>query len=179
MSTEYILLVILVYFFSSRILQQAWTFDPKEVGVAVFSLYVDVVQSCSLKRVYMLTPLSHKTWVFSKRVGGGKRVLHPLHKSFNVRHWLHVVHLKRDTNKKQRLGHGKKKFFLIYILNSFNLPSQVLSISSPQYIDSACLEPTTLQEEPVKYHEAWQKLCSAEWVLEHPFGCNTAWTLNL
>lgn len=33
---------------------------------------------------------------------------------------------------------------------------------SSQYIDSACLEPSTLQEEPVKYHEAWQKLCSAE-----------------
>lgn len=32
----------------------------------------------------------------------------------------------------------------------------------PQYIDSACLEPSTLQEEPVKYHEAWQKLCSSE-----------------
>lgn len=31
----------------------------------------------------------------------------------------------------------------------------------PQYIDSACLEPSTLQEEPVKYHEAWQKLCSS------------------
>lgn len=31
-----------------------------------------------------------------------------------------------------------------------------------QYIDSADLEPATLQEEPVKYHEAWQKLCSAE-----------------
>lgn len=36
---------------------------------------------------------------------------------------------------------------------------------SPQYIDSADLEPATLQEEPVKYHEAWQKLCSAEYVL--------------
>lgn len=31
-----------------------------------------------------------------------------------------------------------------------------------QYIDSADLESSTLQEEPVKYHEAWQKLCSAE-----------------
>lgn len=33
---------------------------------------------------------------------------------------------------------------------------------SLQYIDSAYLEPSTLQEDPVKYHEAWQKLCSAE-----------------
>lgn len=36
------------------------------------------------------------------------------------------------------------------------------SVCPPQYIDSACLEPSTLQEEPVKYHEAWQKLCSSE-----------------
>ncbi|CAG00263.1 unnamed protein product [Tetraodon nigroviridis] len=34
-----------------------------------------------------------------------------------------------------------------------------------KYIDSACLEPSTLQEEPVKYHEAWQKLCSSDGVL--------------
>uniref|UniRef100_A0A3B5L951 CTP synthase n=1 Tax=Xiphophorus couchianus TaxID=32473 RepID=A0A3B5L951_9TELE len=34
-----------------------------------------------------------------------------------------------------------------------------------KYIDSASLEPTTLQEEPVKYHDAWQKLCSADGVL--------------
>lgn len=38
-------------------------------------------------------------------------------------------------------------------------PSLVLP---SQYIDSADLEASTLQEEPVKYHEAWQKLCSAE-----------------
>lgn len=31
-----------------------------------------------------------------------------------------------------------------------------------QYIDSADLEQSTQQDEPVKYHEAWQKLCSAE-----------------
>lgn len=31
-----------------------------------------------------------------------------------------------------------------------------------QYIDSADLEPVTLQEEPVKYHEAWHKLCSSQ-----------------
>lgn len=37
-----------------------------------------------------------------------------------------------------------------------------LQVPSPQYIDSASLEPSTLTEEPVKYHEAWQKLCSAE-----------------
>lgn len=36
--------------------------------------------------------------------------------------------------------------------------------SSLQYIDSADLESTTLQEEPVKYHEAWQKLCSSQYV---------------
>uniref|UniRef100_A0AAR2LP16 CTP synthase n=1 Tax=Pygocentrus nattereri TaxID=42514 RepID=A0AAR2LP16_PYGNA len=34
-----------------------------------------------------------------------------------------------------------------------------------KYIDSADLEPSTLQEEPVKYHEAWQKLCSADGIL--------------
>lgn len=34
-------------------------------------------------------------------------------------------------------------------------------ITPPQYIDSACLEPSTLQEDPVKYHEAWQKLCGS------------------
>ncbi|XP_056681209.1 CTP synthase 1 isoform X4 [Monodelphis domestica] len=34
-----------------------------------------------------------------------------------------------------------------------------------KYIDSADLEPSTLQEEPVRYHEAWQKLCSANGVL--------------
>uniref|UniRef100_A0A8C7F0B8 CTP synthase n=2 Tax=Oncorhynchus TaxID=8016 RepID=A0A8C7F0B8_ONCKI len=34
-----------------------------------------------------------------------------------------------------------------------------------KFIDSADLEPNTLQEEPVKYHEAWQKLCSADGVL--------------
>uniref|UniRef100_A0A8C2XDA3 CTP synthase n=1 Tax=Cyclopterus lumpus TaxID=8103 RepID=A0A8C2XDA3_CYCLU len=33
------------------------------------------------------------------------------------------------------------------------------------YIDSASLEPSTLQDEPVKYHEAWQKLCSADGIL--------------
>lgn len=38
----------------------------------------------------------------------------------------------------------------------------VTNVCPPQYIDSACLEPSTLQEEPVKYHEAWQKLCSSE-----------------
>uniref|UniRef100_A0AAR2K178 CTP synthase n=1 Tax=Pygocentrus nattereri TaxID=42514 RepID=A0AAR2K178_PYGNA len=34
-----------------------------------------------------------------------------------------------------------------------------------KYIDSADLEQSTQQEEPVKYHEAWQKLCSADGVL--------------
>uniref|UniRef100_A0AAQ5XWV1 CTP synthase n=1 Tax=Amphiprion ocellaris TaxID=80972 RepID=A0AAQ5XWV1_AMPOC len=34
-----------------------------------------------------------------------------------------------------------------------------------KYIDSADLETTTLQDEPVKYHEAWQKLCSSHGVL--------------
>uniref|UniRef100_A0A8C0JQZ4 CTP synthase n=1 Tax=Canis lupus dingo TaxID=286419 RepID=A0A8C0JQZ4_CANLU len=34
-----------------------------------------------------------------------------------------------------------------------------------KYIDSTDLEPSTLQEEPVRYHEAWQKLCSAHGVL--------------
>uniref|UniRef100_A0AAY4BQP5 CTP synthase n=1 Tax=Denticeps clupeoides TaxID=299321 RepID=A0AAY4BQP5_9TELE len=34
-----------------------------------------------------------------------------------------------------------------------------------KYIDSADLEPGALQEEPVKYHEAWQKLCSADGIL--------------
>uniref|UniRef100_A0A3Q3A287 CTP synthase n=1 Tax=Kryptolebias marmoratus TaxID=37003 RepID=A0A3Q3A287_KRYMA len=34
-----------------------------------------------------------------------------------------------------------------------------------KYIDSAYLEPGTLQEEPVKYHEAWQRLCSADGIL--------------
>lgn len=46
----------------------------------------------------------------------------------------------------------------------FNLPKHTTRrnhVAAPQYIDSACLEPSTLQEEPVKYHEAWQKLCSS------------------
>uniref|UniRef100_Q5XHA8-2 Isoform 2 of CTP synthase 1-A n=1 Tax=Xenopus laevis TaxID=8355 RepID=Q5XHA8-2 len=34
-----------------------------------------------------------------------------------------------------------------------------------KYIDSADLEQETLQEEPVRYHEAWQKLCSSEGIL--------------
>uniref|UniRef100_H3CJG6 CTP synthase n=1 Tax=Tetraodon nigroviridis TaxID=99883 RepID=H3CJG6_TETNG len=34
-----------------------------------------------------------------------------------------------------------------------------------KYIDSEDLEPTTLGVEPVKYHEAWQKLCSSQGVL--------------
>ncbi|XP_078094413.1 CTP synthase 1 isoform X2 [Mustelus asterias] len=34
-----------------------------------------------------------------------------------------------------------------------------------KYIDSADLEPNRQQEEPVKYHEAWQNLCSANGVL--------------
>ncbi|XP_072249980.1 CTP synthase 1-like [Leuresthes tenuis] len=34
-----------------------------------------------------------------------------------------------------------------------------------KYIDSADLESTTQQDEPVKYHEAWQKLCSSHGVL--------------
>uniref|UniRef100_A0A8C9A3R2 CTP synthase n=1 Tax=Prolemur simus TaxID=1328070 RepID=A0A8C9A3R2_PROSS len=34
-----------------------------------------------------------------------------------------------------------------------------------KYIDSTDLEPGTSQEEPVRYHEAWQKLCSAHGVL--------------
>ncbi|XP_018580459.1 CTP synthase 1 isoform X1 [Scleropages formosus] len=34
-----------------------------------------------------------------------------------------------------------------------------------KYIDSADLEAATLHQEPVKYHEAWQKLCSADGVL--------------
>ncbi|KAG9493141.1 hypothetical protein GDO78_001188 [Eleutherodactylus coqui] len=34
-----------------------------------------------------------------------------------------------------------------------------------KYIDSADLEPSTLQQEPVRYHEAWQKLCSSDGVL--------------
>ncbi|KAK2844842.1 hypothetical protein Q5P01_011501 [Channa striata] len=38
-----------------------------------------------------------------------------------------------------------------------------------KYIDSADLETTTLQAEPVKYHEAWQKLCSSDGVLKKPF----------
>uniref|UniRef100_A0A8C4YY79 CTP synthase n=1 Tax=Gadus morhua TaxID=8049 RepID=A0A8C4YY79_GADMO len=31
-----------------------------------------------------------------------------------------------------------------------------------KYVDSADLEPGMLQEDPVRYHEAWQKLCSAD-----------------
>ncbi|CAL8258779.1 unnamed protein product [Boreogadus saida] len=34
-----------------------------------------------------------------------------------------------------------------------------------KYIDSADLEAATLQEEPVKYHDAWHKLCGADGVL--------------
>uniref|UniRef100_A0A6I8T052 CTP synthase n=1 Tax=Xenopus tropicalis TaxID=8364 RepID=A0A6I8T052_XENTR len=34
-----------------------------------------------------------------------------------------------------------------------------------KYIDSADLEQETLQEEPVRYHEAWQKLCSSDGIL--------------
>ncbi|XP_040020483.1 CTP synthase 1 isoform X1 [Gasterosteus aculeatus] len=34
-----------------------------------------------------------------------------------------------------------------------------------KYIDSADLETSTLQGDPVKYHEAWQKLCSSHGVL--------------
>ncbi|KAI4549703.1 hypothetical protein MG293_002033 [Ovis ammon polii] len=34
-----------------------------------------------------------------------------------------------------------------------------------KYVDSTDLEHSTLQEEPVRYHEAWQKLCSAHGVL--------------
>lgn len=34
-----------------------------------------------------------------------------------------------------------------------------------KYIDSADLENATKEEEPVKYHEAWQRLCSAHGVL--------------
>uniref|UniRef100_A0A667XVC9 CTP synthase n=1 Tax=Myripristis murdjan TaxID=586833 RepID=A0A667XVC9_9TELE len=34
-----------------------------------------------------------------------------------------------------------------------------------KFIDCAGLEPATLQEEPVKYHQAWQKLCSADGIL--------------
>ncbi|KAM8869355.1 CTP synthase 1-like isoform 2-T3 [Spinachia spinachia] len=34
-----------------------------------------------------------------------------------------------------------------------------------KYIDSADLETATLQGDPVKYHEAWQKLCSSHGVL--------------
>ncbi|XP_041068908.1 CTP synthase 1 isoform X1 [Carcharodon carcharias] len=34
-----------------------------------------------------------------------------------------------------------------------------------KYIDSADLEPSRQQEDPVKYHEAWQNLCSANGVL--------------
>ncbi|KAG7265079.1 hypothetical protein CRUP_003437 [Coryphaenoides rupestris] len=34
-----------------------------------------------------------------------------------------------------------------------------------KYIDSADLEAAALQDEPVKYHDAWQKLCSADGVL--------------
>uniref|UniRef100_A0A672T2H8 CTP synthase n=2 Tax=Sinocyclocheilus grahami TaxID=75366 RepID=A0A672T2H8_SINGR len=33
------------------------------------------------------------------------------------------------------------------------------------YVDSADLEASALQEEPVRYHEAWQKLCSANGIL--------------
>ncbi|MGH0185082.1 UNVERIFIED_CONTAM: hypothetical protein FKN15_016805 [Acipenser sinensis] len=34
-----------------------------------------------------------------------------------------------------------------------------------KYIDCADLESSTLQDEPVRYHEAWQKLCSANGIL--------------
>uniref|UniRef100_A0A8C5BV55 CTP synthase n=1 Tax=Gadus morhua TaxID=8049 RepID=A0A8C5BV55_GADMO len=34
-----------------------------------------------------------------------------------------------------------------------------------KYVDSADLEPGMLQEDPVRYHEAWQKLCSADGIL--------------
>uniref|UniRef100_A0A672T0J0 CTP synthase n=1 Tax=Sinocyclocheilus grahami TaxID=75366 RepID=A0A672T0J0_SINGR len=36
---------------------------------------------------------------------------------------------------------------------------------SLEYVDSADLEASALQEEPVRYHEAWQKLCSANGIL--------------
>lgn len=49
-----------------------------------------------------------------------------------------------------------------------------LCLNNPQYIDSTDLEPSTLQEEPVRYHEAWQKLCSAQWVVPPGFGWGAA-----
>uniref|UniRef100_A0A673LCE3 CTP synthase n=1 Tax=Sinocyclocheilus rhinocerous TaxID=307959 RepID=A0A673LCE3_9TELE len=46
------------------------------------------------------------------------------------------------------------------------LEHSALAISHKlEYVDSADLEAGTLQEEPVKYHEAWQKLCSADGIL--------------
>ncbi|KAM4873110.1 CTP synthase 1 isoform 2-T5 [Thomomys bottae] len=43
--------------------------------------------------------------------------------------------------------------------------SMFCHVEPEQYIDSTDLEPSTLQEEPVRYHEAWQKLCSAHGIL--------------
>lgn len=53
----------------------------------------------------------------------------------------------------------------IYILKIFFLSKfQYIFINESlfQFIDSANLERSTEQEDPVKYHKAWQELCSAE-----------------
>lgn len=51
---------------------------------------------------------------------------------------------------------------LLLALTSVRFTQSGAACSVLQYIDSADLEPVTLQEEPVKYHEAWHKLCSSQ-----------------
>uniref|UniRef100_A0A7N8Y6X5 CTP synthase n=1 Tax=Mastacembelus armatus TaxID=205130 RepID=A0A7N8Y6X5_9TELE len=89
-----------------------------------------------------------------------------------VSYFCQRLNLPVEMKPRKMLTKWKEMFCLLIKESKYidrnSLPSvMVLLVQSPRkfYIDSADLEATTLQDEPVKYHEAWQKLCSSHGVL--------------
>uniref|UniRef100_A0A673FY28 CTP synthase n=1 Tax=Sinocyclocheilus rhinocerous TaxID=307959 RepID=A0A673FY28_9TELE len=56
-------------------------------------------------------------------------------------------------------------FLSLWSVTSSWCIKKICKVAKTKYVDSADLEASTLQEEPVRYHEAWQKLCSANGIL--------------
>uniref|UniRef100_A0A8C9TLJ8 CTP synthase n=1 Tax=Scleropages formosus TaxID=113540 RepID=A0A8C9TLJ8_SCLFO len=100
---------------------------------------------------------------------------HRLHLPIEMRPRKMLTKWKEISDRSRFVGHcsialvGKyTKFSDSYASVIKALEHSALAINhklAVKYIDSADLEAATLHQEPVKYHEAWQKLCSADGVL--------------
>lgn len=75
-----------------------------------------------------------------------------------------LEHSALAINHKLEVKVWRKRFKHLFLIRMWTWHEGLISPVFLQYVDSEDLEPATLAAEPVKYHEAWQKLCSSQWV---------------